>query len=85
MTLAGFGFTVGVLVSPAAQYIAAMMSESVPPHLPSTRTGSTITLRPTLAMPTLLSVAAPTRPAVWVPCQLLLLALVPVPHSRAVV
>ena len=36
---------------PAAQRMPAMMSESKPPHLPSTRTGSTRTLRPTLAMP----------------------------------
>ena len=50
----------------------AMMSESKPPHLPSTRTGSTLTSRPTLAMPMPLLVAAPMRPSVCVPCHELL-------------
>ena len=58
--------------SPAAQRSAARMSESRPPHLPSTRSGSTRTPRPTLAMPMPLSVSAATRLDVRVPCQELL-------------
>ena len=54
---------------PTAHSMPAWMSESKPPHLPSTRTGMTLTVRPTLAMPTPLPVAAPIRPSVCVPCQ----------------
>ena len=55
---------------PAAQSMAAMMSESKPPHLPNTQTGMTLTFpKPTLAMPIVLFVPAPMRPAVCVPCQ----------------
>ena len=61
------------------------MSESKPPHLPSTRTGMTRTVRPTLAMPTPLLVAAPISPSVCVPCHELLVASQPsVPASPAV-
>ncbi len=61
--------------SPAAQRMPAMMSESYPPHLPSTRTGSTRTLRPTLAMPMPLPVSAAMMPLVCVPCHELSSAL----------
>src|SRR5688572_7495309 len=56
---------------PAAQRMPARMSESRPPHLPSTRTGSTQTFQPNPAMPTELLVRAPTMPETRVPCQLL--------------
>jgi hypothetical protein len=43
----------------------------VPPHLPSTRTGTTLASGAVPAMPRLLLVAPATRLAVAVPCQLL--------------
>ena len=49
--------------SPAAQRIPAMMSESKPPHLPSTRTGSTRVAPPTPAIPNPLLAWAATIPA----------------------
>ncbi len=86
MTRAGCGLAGTLLTAmPPAQSIAATMSESLPPHLPSTRTGSSITSRPTEAMPMPLPVWAASRPAVWVPCQLLFSAAWPLPHSPAVV
>ena len=70
MTRAGDGFAGTPGTSrPAAQSIPAWMSESNPPHFPSTRTGNTRTLRPTLAMPMPLFVKAPMRPLVCVPCH----------------
>jgi hypothetical protein len=55
---------------PAAHRRPAAMSESNPPHLPSTRTGMTLTPPcDALAMPTLLFVTAPIRPSVCVPCH----------------
>ena len=73
ITRAGVGFagTPGT-TSPAAQRMPAITSESKPPHLPSTRTGSRRTLRPTLAMPMPLSVSAEITPATLVPCHELL-------------
>ena len=69
-TRAGFGLAgTPATARPAAQRMPAMMSESNPPHLPSTRTGSTRTLRPTLAMPMPLPVSAAMRPLVCVPCH----------------
>ncbi len=71
ITRAGFALsgTPGTWI-PAAQRMPAWMSESRPPHLPSTRTGMTLTPPcETLAMPTPLLVAAPMRPSVWVPCH----------------
>ena len=73
ITLAGNGFAATPATGiPAAHFNASKMSEVSPPHLPSTRTGNTITSRPTPAMPTALFVAAPIRPAVCVPCHELL-------------
>src|SRR6478736_1513038 len=79
MICAGVGFTgrsvrsssAGGRVRPADQYIAAITSESNPPHLPSARAGSTRMLKPVPAMPTPLSVFAATMPDTRVPCQLL--------------
>ena len=67
---------------PAAHNMPAWMSASVPKHLPSTRTGSTDTPGAAPAMPRPLLVAAPTRLAVRVPCQLLLEALQPLKVPR---
>ena len=47
----------------------AWMSESKPPHLPSTRTGRILTPKAVPAMPWPLFAAAPIRPAILVPCQ----------------
>ena len=73
---------------PADQRIAAWMSESVPKHLPSTRTGSTLTPGAAPAMPMPSLAAAPTRLAVLVPCQELFSTVQPlnlaVPASAAV-
>ena len=92
MTLAGWALTSVTeapkptsLVTPAAQRMPAMMSESKPPQRPSTRIGNSITSRPTLAMPAPLLVAAPIRPATWVPCQLLSVAALPSWHWSGVV
>src|SRR6478736_8600224 len=79
ITCAGVGFTgrsvrsssAGGRVIPAAQYMAAITSESKPPHLPSARAGNTRMLKPVPAMPTPLSVLAATMPDTRVPCQLL--------------
>src|SRR5256885_920060 len=58
----------------------AMMSRSVPPHLPSTRTGKSHALQVMPAMPTPLLLTAPRMPETRVPCQELL-AVVPPLHS----
>src|SRR4249920_1491411 len=55
---------------PDAQTMASAISEVVPPHSPSTRTGSTLALKATPATPLLLLVTAAMVPATWVPCQL---------------
>ena len=51
--MAGWALVGSVLsgLRPAAQYMPATMSESYPPHLPSTRTGSTSASRAMPAMP----------------------------------
>ena len=54
---------------PAAQRMPAMMSLSVPPHLPSTRTGRISVFQPVPAMPSALFVSAPIRLDTRVPCQ----------------
>src|SRR3990172_9097114 len=55
---------------PAAQRTASLISAVVPPHLPSTRTGCTLTAQLTPATPRLLLVLpTPTVPATWVPCH----------------
>ena len=72
---AGFGFTGNPgTASPAAQRMPAWMSESKPPHLPSTRTGRIFTPKAVPAMPWPLLAAAPMIPAILVPCQELLAA-----------
>jgi hypothetical protein len=58
------------------------MSELVPPHLPSTRTGTTFALNATPATPMPLLATAATVPATWLPCQLELLGVAE-PHSPA--
>jgi len=58
---------------PAAHRMPARMSESRPPHLPSTRTGSRRAPQVPPAMPALLLVLAAIMPATRVPCQELLL------------
>src|SRR3977135_307693 len=62
---------------PAAHAMPARMSESKPPHLPSTRTGRIQPLQVMPAMPVWLLVMAPRIPATRVPCQLLLDTLQP--------
>ena len=47
------------------------ISDTVAPHLPATRTGSTVPPQLMPATPVALLVAAATRPAMMVPCQLL--------------
>src|SRR6266853_2783864 len=74
--LAGYGLSGTPLTwMPAAHSIPAMMSESRPPHLPSTRTGSShgLQVRPAIPVPLLLS--APRSPDTRVPCQELLAAV----------
>src|ERR1700688_1767495 len=61
---------------PAAHMIAAAMSDTRPEHLPIARTGSTMVLGATPAMPMPLLVSAPTMPATLVPCQELLAIVV---------
>src|SRR6185503_9951301 len=52
MTLAGLALAgTPRTVPPDAQTIASAMSELVPPHLPSTRTGTTFALKATPATP----------------------------------
>ncbi len=54
---------------PAAQRMPSRMSESVPPHLPSTRTGRICAPQLIPAIPVELFVLAARMPAVRVPCQ----------------
>ena len=74
ITCAGCGFagTPGT-TSPPAQAMPSAMSESQPPHLPSTRTGSSFACQSRPAMNRVLLALARTTPATAVPCQLLLL------------
>ena len=84
ITSAGFALAgTPLTVPPDAQTIASAMSEVYPPHLPSTRTGTTFALNAVPATPVLLLVTAATVPATWVPCQLELDAGMPAPHSLA--
>ncbi len=84
MTLAGVAFAgMPATVPPDAQVMASTMSEVVPPHLPSTRTGWIFALYAMPATPLALLVAAAMVPATWVPCQEEPLAVEPVPHSPA--
>ena len=55
---------------PDAQMMASAMSDSEPPHAPSTRTGTTLAPYATPATPLALLVSAATVPVTWVPCQL---------------
>src|SRR5256885_1400194 len=55
--------------NPAAHIIPARMSESNPPHLPSTRTGRIFACHDNPATPRELLDAAPRMPVVRVPCQ----------------
>src|SRR5450631_1447286 len=57
---------------PPAQSMAASISESVPPHLPSARTGRIQLLQVRPATPVALLVIAPSMPTTRVPCQELL-------------
>ncbi len=70
ITCAGYGFagTPGT-ASPAAQAMPSMMSESSPPHLPSTRTGRTFAAQSIPATPMPLSEFAATTPLTAVPCH----------------
>ena len=56
-------------VMPAAQRMPAMMSLSVPPHLPSTRTGRISVFQPVPATPSALFVSAAIRLETRVPCH----------------
>ena len=73
MMRAGFGFTtvwpLTVTAMPADHNIAVRMSESVPPHLPSARTGRISGSHETPATPTALLPAAAAMPATRVPCH----------------
>ena len=70
MICAGVGLsgTLGTLM-PAAQRMPMMMSLSVPPHLPSTRTGRISVFQPVPAIPSALLVSAAIRLDTRVPCQ----------------
>ena len=50
--------------------MASAISDKVPPHRPSTRTGTTLASYAVPATPVALSVTAATVPVTWVPCQL---------------
>src|SRR5688500_12608041 len=80
-TLAGLGLagTPGT-APPAAHTRPAAMSDVNPPHVPSTRTGTTRALNATPDTPVPLFVSAATVPATCVPCQL---EGVAGPHSPA--
>ncbi len=54
---------------PDAQRMASAISDSEPPHRPSTRTGTTLALNAVPATPAVVVTAA-TVPATWVPYQL---------------
>jgi hypothetical protein len=70
MTRAGFALAVPRTVgSPAAHRIAAAMSLDEPPHLPSTRTGSTFTPGAMPLIPVLLPWRATIVPVTCVPCH----------------
>ena len=76
--LAGYGLSGTPLTwMPAAHSIPTTISESRPPHLPSTRTGSSHAPQVMPAMPVPLLLSAPSSPAVRVPCQELLPAVPP--------
>src|SRR3989440_5119829 len=80
-TLAGYGLLGTPLTGmPAAHSMPAAMSESRPPHLPSTRTGSSHALQVTPAIPVPLLLSAPRSPEIRVPCQELFAAIAPL-HS----
>ncbi len=71
MTSAALGLAgTPLTVPPEAQMMASAMSDSEPPHRPSTRTGTTLALNAVPATPVVLLVSAATVPATWVPCQL---------------
>src|SRR5882757_9591479 len=76
MMLAGFALAgTPATDMPAAHIIHAMVSESYPPHLPSTRTGRIFPCHVIPATPCALLVNAPRIPAVRVPCQELISTL----------
>ena len=55
--------------NPAAQRMPSTMSTTSAPHLPATRTGTTRPFQLMPAPPTVLLVAAASRPAMSVPCH----------------
>lgn len=65
LALAGTPLT----LPPDAQMMASAISDSEPPHRPSTRTGTTLALNAVPATPVVVVTAA-TVPAACVPCQL---------------
>src|SRR5882762_969327 len=68
--LAGYGlFGTPLTGMPAAHSMPVTMSESRPPHLPSTRTGSSHALQVTPAIPVPLLLSEPSSPDTRVPCQ----------------
>src|ERR1700730_3171226 len=78
---AGYGlFGTPLTGMPGAHSMPATMSASRPPHLPSTRTGSSHALQVTPAIPVPLLLSAPRSPDTRVPCQELFPA-VPALHS----
>ncbi len=82
MILAGVALAgTPLTVMPAAQSMPVMMSESVPPHTPSARTGKICGFQVTPATPSELLVSAPSMPATRVPCQELTCACVWLAHS----
>ena len=69
MTSAGFGLAgTPATVPPAAHTTASAMSDSEPPHLPSTRMGWIFAFGATPTTPWESATAA-TVPATWVPCH----------------
>src|SRR5579885_1864783 len=70
--------------NPAAHIMPARMSESNPPHLPSTRTGRIFPCHDNPATPRELLVAAPRIPAVRVPCHELICVSQPLNCELAV-
>src|ERR1700689_5961259 len=63
---------------PADQSMAASISESLPPHLPSARTGRIQLLHVRPPTPVALLVMAPRMPTTRVPCQELFSTVQPV-------
>src|SRR6185295_9645233 len=82
ITFAGFGLAGAPPTGmPTAHMTPAVMSSNVPPHLPSTRTGTIFAFQLSPAIPAPLLVLAAIMPLTNVPCHELDSPGTPSPHS----